>query len=124
MAVNFLGLRSSIYPVSNLAEAKAWWTQALGVEPYFDEPFYVGFNLGGYELGLKPDMPGVQGELPITYWGVDEVATALDSLTADGARVIYGPQDVGMGIVVADLQSATGQVFGVIHNPHFIAGSA
>lgn len=50
----FLGLRTIVYPAPDLAASKAWWTEALGIEPYFDEPFYVGFNPGGYELGLNP----------------------------------------------------------------------
>ena len=49
-----LGLRTCIYPVPDLAAAKAWYARAFGVEPYFDEPFYVGFEIGGYELGLIP----------------------------------------------------------------------
>ena len=48
------GLRSQIYQVADLEAAKAWYTALLGTPPYFDEPFYVGFNVGGYELGLQP----------------------------------------------------------------------
>ncbi len=51
----FQGLRTVIYAASDLQKAKEWYTQALGKEPYFDQPFYVGFNVGGYELGLDPD---------------------------------------------------------------------
>ncbi len=50
----FLGLRTVIYPAPDLAAAKAWYTRLLGVEPYFDEPFYVGFSVAGYELALGP----------------------------------------------------------------------
>ena len=48
------GLRSQIFQVADLGAAKAWYTGMLGTPPYFDEPFYVGFNVGGYELGLLP----------------------------------------------------------------------
>ena len=51
----FLGLRTVVYPAPDLAASKAWWTAALGIEPYFDQPFFVGFNPGGYELGLDPN---------------------------------------------------------------------
>jgi len=54
-----LGLRTVIYHVPDLQRAKAWYSTAFGVQPYFDEPFYVGFNIGGYELGLDPDTKGV-----------------------------------------------------------------
>ena len=52
-----LGLRTVIYPVPDLAAAKAWYSSVLGVAPYFDQPFYVGYNVAGYELGLFPDGP-------------------------------------------------------------------
>jgi len=50
-----LGLRTAIYPVTDLARGKAWYADVLGVAPYFDQPFYVGFTVGGFELGLIPD---------------------------------------------------------------------
>jgi len=43
----FLGLRTVVYPAPDLTASKAWWAAALGVQPYFDEPFYVGFNPRG-----------------------------------------------------------------------------
>ena len=55
----FQGLRTVIYHVSDLDRAKAWYSSALGIEPYFDQPYYVGFNIGGFELGLDPDMTGI-----------------------------------------------------------------
>jgi len=51
----FQGLRTVVYPVGDLAAAKEWWTRALGVPPYFDEPFCVGFTVNGYELALDPN---------------------------------------------------------------------
>jgi len=71
----FLGLRTVIYPAPDLAAAKSWFAQLLGVEPYFDQPFYVGFDVGGYELGLQPDVPAEEG--PTTYWGVANADEAL-----------------------------------------------
>jgi catechol 2,3-dioxygenase-like lactoylglutathione lyase family enzyme len=50
----FHGLRTVVYPVDDLETAKAWWTRVLGVPPYFDEPYYVGFSVHGYELALDP----------------------------------------------------------------------
>ena len=117
MSINFLGLRSLIYPAPNLEESKAWWRKTLGKDPYFDDGGYVGFDVGGYELGLNGFSQTLKG--PITYLGVTDVPAAVDSLTADGATVLMGPMDVGSGIILADLQSPTGEVFGVIFNPHF-----
>ena len=59
------GLRTVIYPVSNIDEGKAWYSRVLERAPYFDQPFYVGFSVGGFELGLIPDgVPGQQGARP------------------------------------------------------------
>lgn len=54
----FYGLRTAIYHVRDLDRAKEWYGTVLGIRPYFDEPFYVGFDVGGFELGLQPDEPG------------------------------------------------------------------
>ena len=64
-----LGLRTVIYPVPDLPKGKEWYSRVLGLQPYFDEPFYVGFNVGGFELGLIPDgQAGTAGPQPL--WGV------------------------------------------------------
>ena len=76
------GLRTVVYPVADLTAAKAWYTDLLGQRPYFDEPFYVGFTVGGYELGL---MPAEDGGSSITYWGVPDADAAYDALLARGA---------------------------------------
>jgi lactoylglutathione lyase len=55
MSSPILGLRTTIYKVSDLAKAKAWYSKVFDTTPYFDEPYYVGYNIGGYELGLQPE---------------------------------------------------------------------
>ncbi len=117
MSINYLGLRSLIYPAPNLQESKDWWKKTLGKDPYFDDGGYVGFDLGGYELGLNSFSVNLKG--PITYIGVEDVQAAVDSLVADGAKVLMAPMDVGGGIILADIDSPTGEVFGVIFNPLF-----
>lgn len=121
----FLGLRTVIYPVEDLQAAKEWYRQAFGIDPYFDEPFYVGFNVGGYELGLNPDLseakPGPGGA--ITYWGVESCDDALARMRGLGAREQSGVQDVGGGIRVASVLDPFGNVIGLIENPHFQGGS-
>jgi predicted enzyme related to lactoylglutathione lyase len=113
------GLRTVIYPAPDLAAAKAWWTELLGFGPYFDEPFYVGFEVGGYELGLLPDADPAQGTL--TYWGVDNAADAVEQAVARGAAVHAPATEVGDGIVTATVTSPTGSIVGFIFNPHFRA---
>jgi predicted enzyme related to lactoylglutathione lyase len=115
----FLGLRSLIYPAPDLESAKVWYTQALGIEPYFDEPFYVGFDVGGYELGLYPEGDVAAG--PKTYWGVADVEAALAHLVNAGATVVDAIADVGGGIRMAVVRDPVGNLFGIIENPEFEA---
>ena len=79
-----LGLRTAIYPAPDLAAAKRWYTEALGQPPYFDEPFYVGFAVGGFELGLLPNaQPGTTGPQPL--WGVSNIESEFARLIELGA---------------------------------------
>lgn len=117
----FLGLRTAIYQVSDIAKAREWYSNVLGFGPYFDEPFYVGFNVGGYELGLQPSENEAvnKNEGVIAYWGVESAETALERLNALGGTTHEAVQDVGGGIKVATVKDPFGNVFGVIENPHF-----
>jgi predicted enzyme related to lactoylglutathione lyase len=112
------GLRTAIYPTPDLARGKEWYRQVLGRDPYFDEPFYVGFSVGGFELGLTPDgEPGTAGVQ--LYWGVPDAAAELARLVALGASVHEAVKDVGGGIKVASVLDPFGNLFSVIENPHF-----
>ena len=113
----FLGLRTIIYPAADLAAAKAWFSQVLGAPPYFDEPFYVGFEVGGYELGLAPDADPADG--PVTYWGVADADAAYASLLEQGATAQAPIKDVGEGIRVGSVRAPGGWLVGVIESPHF-----
>lgn len=121
---SFLGLRTVLYPVDDLQAGKEWYSRVLGISPYFDEPFYVGFNVGGFELGLDPDTsvskPGAGGSL--AYWGVEDAGRALQHLLDLGAREHRPLQDVGGGIRVASVLDPFGNAFGIIENPHFRLG--
>jgi predicted enzyme related to lactoylglutathione lyase len=115
------GLRTAIYPAPDLARAKAWYTEALGIAPYFDQPFYVGFAVGGFELGLVPDQP-LSSPTPggvVAMWGVTDVAAESMRLHALGATIHEEPKEVGGGIVVASVLDPFGNILGLIHNPHF-----
>lgn len=114
----FHGLRTVIYPVDDLDVAKDWYSRMLTTEPYFDEPFYVGYDVGGYELGLSPDAADTQGG-PVAYWGVDDADAALERLLNLGATPHGDVEDVGEGIRVATVEDPFGNVVGIIENPHF-----
>jgi len=114
------GLRTVIYHAPDLAAAKAWYTAAFGVTPYFDEPFYVGFEIGGFELGLNPDTSGVNvGNNAVAYWGVADIDDAYARLLDRGGRALDPVKDVGGDIRVATIADPFGNVIGLIQNPHF-----
>jgi predicted enzyme related to lactoylglutathione lyase len=116
----FLGLRTVIYPVDDLSKAKAWYAKVLGQDPYFDQPFYVGFSVGGYELGLDPDVSQVKrGDNATAYWGVPDCKKAHAALLKAGAKAHSEPRDVGEGIMVATVKDPFGNTLGIIENPHF-----
>lgn len=115
----FQGLKTLIYNVNDLEAAKAWYSSVLGIAPYFDEPYYVGFSVGGFELGLDPDMSGVsKGNNSVAYWGVANAAEAHEQLVALGAKSIVAPHDVGGGIKVSTLSDPFGNTIGIIENPN------
>lgn len=119
MKATFLGLRTVVYKVADLNEAKIWYTKAFEVKPYFDEPFYVGFNIGGYELGLLPEENPVieKSESSVTYWGVEDVQKIFEKFIELGAKVHEEPHDVG--VIVASVKDPWGNIIGIIYNPHF-----
>jgi predicted enzyme related to lactoylglutathione lyase len=118
--MSILGLRTAIYHVPDLKRAKDWYTAAFGVKPYYDEPYYVGFNVGGFELGLDPDpgsKPGPGGS--VAYWGVQNIDAAFNQFVKAGGKPISVPRDVGGDIKVATVADPFGNLIGLIHNPHF-----
>ena len=117
-----LGLRTAIYPVSDLPAARQWYASVIGQEPYFDQPFYVGFSVGGFELGLVPDgTPGTAGPYPM--WGVENADTDLARLIGLGATLLDPVTEVGDGIRVAAVTDPFGNRLAIIENPHFQAGA-
>lgn len=118
MSQRLLGLRTVIYPAPDLDAAKAWWTEFLGQPPYFDQPFYVGFDVDGYELGLLPD--GDPSDGAQAYWGVDDVPAAVARAADQGCEVHTPPAEVGDGIVTALVRRADRSIVGFIYNPNFV----
>lgn len=108
-------LRTVIYHVSDLAAAKAWYTAVTGVHPYFDEPFYVGFDINGYELGLDPSMTHIkEGNHTESYWAVENAQAAVDKFVAHGASLVQGVTNVGGPIYVAIVADPFGNHIGFI----------
>lgn len=116
-----LGLRTTIYKVGDINKGKVWYAEAFQVEPYFDEPFYVGFNIGGYELGLQPEEnPTTQKpESVICYWGVEKIQEVYDRLINLGATEHEKPYNVGGELMTATVKDPYGNIIGLIYNPEF-----
>ena len=116
-----LGLRTTVNKVADLAKAKDWCSEVFQVAPYFDEPFYVGFNVAGYELGLMPDdMPAAdKTDNVLSYWGVADIATEFARLKSLGSTAESDPVNVGGDIMVAELKDPWGNAIGLIYNPEF-----
>ncbi|UZR99715.1 VOC family protein [Chondrinema litorale] len=115
------GLRTTIYKVGDIEEAKKWYSEVFETTPYFDEPFYVGFNIKGYELGLQPEEQPVVGkaESVVTYWGVEEIEKEYERLVALGASKHEDPVNVGGEIMTATVKDPWGNLIGIIYNPEF-----
>ncbi|RYD74406.1 MAG: VOC family protein [Sphingobacteriales bacterium] len=120
MQNKFLGLRTVIFRVPDLEKAKNWYADVLGFAPYFDEVFYVGFEVSGYELGLIPEEgKSAKGESITVYWGVENVKETYKMLIEKGAKEDEKPNEVGSGIIVASVRDPWENILGIIYNPHF-----
>ncbi|NCX95106.1 MAG: VOC family protein [Chitinophagia bacterium] len=121
MTKPFLGLRTTVYYVPDINTGKEWYAKVLETEPYFDEPFYVGFNVGGYELGVHPihDDSHKPSAAAQAFWGVEDVHASFNRLLAMGATALCAPNDVGDGIAIAEVTDPWGNAIGIIQNPHF-----
>ena len=124
-ASGYKALMTAIYKIApaQMQQARDWYAEVLGQQPYWESiEHYVGFNVGGYELGLHPRNPG-EAEQQQTgccaYWGVDDIQPVYARLLALGATVLSAPEDVGGGIWVAQVIDPFGNHFGIIQNPHF-----
>lgn len=111
----FKKLRTVIYHTDNLDAAKAWYEKITGVSPYFDQPFYVGFNINGCELGLDPDMNNItHGNGSVAYWSVSDIASAVDLILNQQGTIINEITDVGDGIKVAIVRDPWNNPVGLI----------
>lgn len=116
-----LGLRTVVYKVSDLGKAKKWYADVFQTQPNFNEPFYVGFTIGGYELGLLPEeeTSNTKSDSTITYWGVNNIEQAFQDCLSKGAVAHEQPQNVGGELMVASVVDPWGNCIGLIYNPYF-----
>jgi predicted enzyme related to lactoylglutathione lyase len=126
------GLSTISYYADDVPAARDWYTEVLGVAPYFARPTegtpsYVEFRIGDHqhELGIvdrrfaptgQPDRPGGS----VAYWHVDDVRAAFDRLVALGATVHEEPVERGPGFVTASVVDPFGNILGVMYNQHYV----
>jgi predicted enzyme related to lactoylglutathione lyase len=107
------GIKIIVYPVKDRAQAKKLYSTFLGVQPYVDGPYYVGFRLEGQEIGLDP-AAGQRGETgPIGYVDVSDVRASLKNLLEAGAQLVQDVQDVGAGLLIAKVRDGDGNLLGL-----------
>ena len=104
------GIKVVVYPVTNLAQAKAMFQTFLGVEPYADSPYYVGFKVGDMDIGLDPN--GHKAGMT-AYYAVDDITQSLQSLLGAGAQLEQEIKDVGNGSLIASVKDGNGNIIGL-----------
>ena len=111
------GIGTIIYPVKDIAQAKKLFSKLLGVEPYMDEPYYVGYKVGNQDIGLDPNgyNQGMTG--PVSYFHVSDIKMTLQLLLEEGAKVMQDIKDVGGGKLIASVKDTQGNIIGLIKLP-------
>ena len=108
-------LKTVVYHVNDLEAAKNFYTQLTGIPPYFDEPFYVGYQINGFELGLDPDTSNIkEGNHHKAFWSVENIEQAVQKACAIGATVVEPTHAVGEGISIAVIADPFGNHIGFI----------
>ena len=127
------GMTTVSYWAADMEAARSWYTELLGVEPYFERPgggepaAYLEFRIGDYEheLGLidaryRPTGPADRPGGVVAYWAVDDVDAAFDRLLALGATPHEKPADRGKKFITATVIDPFGNILGVMQNPHYL----
>jgi len=102
-----------VFPVNDIEKAKAFYSKFLGVEPYVEGPYYVGYRVGEQEVGLDPNSKVG----PIGYVHVNDIKSSLEDLTKVGAEIVQDVKDVGGGMLIAQIKDADGNVVGLRQQP-------
>ena len=110
------GVRTIIYPVQDVARAKKLFRNLLGVEPYADQQYYVGFKIGDQDIGVVPKSQGPMAVATgmTAFYHVDNIKQSLQSLLEAGARIQQDIKDVGGGRLIASATDADGNIIGLI----------
>lgn len=103
-----------VYHAKELASTKKIFSKFLGVEPYVDVPYYVGYKVGDMEIGLDPN---AQNAEPVTYIDVADIKSSLQEMISLGATLQQDVKDVGRGLLVASVRDKDGNILGFRQKP-------
>jgi predicted enzyme related to lactoylglutathione lyase len=101
-----------VYPAKDLEKTKSFYSKFLGVEPYVDGPYYVGYKLDNLEVGLDPN-----GQAVICYIDVTDIKSSLQTLVDAGAVIQQDIKDVGGGMLIAQIKDANDNILGLRQSP-------
>jgi predicted enzyme related to lactoylglutathione lyase len=110
------GVRTLVYPVKDLDQAKALYNKLLGAEPSVDSPYYVGWQLDGLDIGLDPNGHKVGLTSPVSYYRVDDISASLQTLLDSGAHLLRSVRGVGNGRLIASVKDADGNIVGLLQD--------
>ena len=110
------GIKTIIFPVRDLAAAKKMYGQMLGVEPYADAPYYLGYKIDDQDVGFDPNghSKGMTG--PVGYFHVDDIEGTLSRMVEAGAEIVQEVNDVGGGRLIDSVKDADGNMFGPLQD--------
>jgi predicted enzyme related to lactoylglutathione lyase len=108
------GVKTIIYPVKDISLAKSLYIELLGVSPTFDQPYYVGFDIGDQHIGLDPNghNKGLNG--PVPYWHVHDIRETLKRLIDKGAQAVHEIESVGEGKLISTVKDTDGNLIGLL----------
>ena len=107
------GIKTIIYPANDVTQAKTLFRKLLGVEPYADQPYYVGFKIGDQDIGV---IPNNQNAGMTAFYHVDDIKESLQILLDAGSEVMQDIKNVGGGRLVASAKDQDGNIIGLIQN--------
>ena len=127
------GLATVSFYAADLEAAKRWYTELLGIEPYFvrpvppDPPGYIEFRIGDYqhELGVidshyAPHSTATGPAGAVVFWHVEDLPAALDRLLTMGAKEHEALTEREEGFATASVVDPFGNILGIMYNPHYL----
>jgi predicted enzyme related to lactoylglutathione lyase len=107
------GIKTILYPVKDMTQAKTLFRKFLGVEPYADQPYYIGFKVNDQDIGLVPNNPEAA---TTAFFHVDDIKDSLQIFVDAGATIIQDVKNVGGGRLIASVKDNDGNIIGLVQN--------